>query len=55
MYIFGGRGDINAPRFSEKEIYCSKIYYLDTTTKKWVCPKVNGPKPSGRRSHSACM
>lgn len=55
MYIFGGRGDNDAPRATDREVYCPKIYYFDTITKMWVCPVVNGIKPSGRRSHSACM
>lgn len=55
MYIYGGRGDMHAPRQTDKEIYCSKIYYLDTTTRIWVCPFVRSCKPPGRRSHSACM
>lgn len=55
MYIFGGRGDRNAPRQTDKEIYCPKIHYLDTTTNTWVQPMVYGDKPPGRRSHSACM
>lgn len=55
MYIFGGRGDMHAPRLTDREIYCSKIYYLDTTTRNWVCPNILGNKPPGRRSHSACM
>lgn len=55
MYIFGGRGDKHAPRQTDKEIYCPEIYYFDTVTKMWMCPTVYGPKPPGRRSHSACM
>lgn len=55
MYIFGGRGDRHAPRQTDREIYCSDIYYLDTITNTWVCPTVNGHKPLGRRSHSACL
>jgi len=55
MYIFGGRGDWNAPRQTEKDKYCSNIYYLDTSTKKWIRPKIHGIKPIARRSHSACI
>jgi hypothetical protein len=55
MYIFGGRGDWHAPRQTEKDKYCSNIYYLDTSTKKWIRPKIHGTKPIARRSHSACM
>jgi len=55
MYIFGGRGDLYAPRQTDREIYCSKLYYLDTITKIWVCPIIRGQRPLGRRSHSACM
>ncbi|XP_060844195.1 kelch domain-containing protein 3 [Rhopalosiphum padi] len=53
MYIFGGRGDWHAPRQTEKDKYCSNIYYLDTSTKKWIRPKIHGTKPIARRSHSA--
>lgn len=55
MYIFGGRGDWHAPRQTEKDKYCSNIYYLDTSTRKWIRPKIHGTKPIARRSHSACM
>lgn len=54
MYIFGGRGDENAPDQTDNEIYCPEIHYLDTTTNMWVQPTVCGNKPPGRRSHSAC-
>lgn len=54
MYIFGGRGDKHAPRQTERDVYCSKIYYLDVITKTWTCPQVFGEIPPGRRSHSAC-
>jgi N-acetylneuraminic acid mutarotase len=53
MYIYGGRGDINAPRQTDSELYCPDIFYLDTTTRMWVCPTVYNHKPPGRRSHSA--
>jgi len=54
MYIFGGRGDVNAPRLTENEVYCPDIHYYDTKNKTWVQPLVTGVKPPGRRSHSAC-
>lgn len=55
MYIFGGRGDANAPRLTENEVYCDQIYYYDTNAKTWVHSSVTGGvKPPGRRSHSAC-
>lgn len=55
MYIFGGRGDKHAPRQTDRDIYCPEIFYLDTNSRMWVCPYVRGHKPTGRRSHSACM
>jgi len=55
MYIFGGRSDWAAPRQTDKDKYCSDIYYLDTSIRKWIRPKVHGFKPIARRSHSACM
>jgi len=55
MYIFGGRSDYHAPRQTDKDKYCSDIYYLDTSRRKWIRPKVYGIKPIARRSHSACM
>lgn len=55
MYVFGGRGEEPAFRVTDREIYCSEIYYLDTTTHTWIRPNVYGNKPLGRRSHSACM
>ncbi|XP_047994369.1 kelch domain-containing protein 3-like [Leguminivora glycinivorella] len=55
MYVFGGRGDLNSPYNSQEEIYCSHIYYLDTTTDTWVSLNNRNQKnwPCGRRSHSA--
>jgi len=55
MYIFGGRSDWAAPRQTDKDKYCSDIYYLDTSRRQWIRPKVFGIKPIARRSHSACM
>jgi len=55
MYIFGGRSDWAAPSLVNVDKYCSNIYYLDTSKRKWIRPKVYGIKPIGRRSHSACM
>ncbi|XP_050549045.1 kelch domain-containing protein 3-like [Daktulosphaira vitifoliae] len=53
MYVFGGRGDVHAPRITDREVYCSEIYYFDTTTHTWIRPNVYSNKPPGRRSHSA--
>ncbi|XP_008188760.1 kelch domain-containing protein 3 [Acyrthosiphon pisum] len=53
MYIFGGRSDWAAPRQTDKDKYCSDIYYLDTSRRQWIRPKVHGVKPIARRSHSA--
>lgn len=53
MYIWGGRGDSQGPYHSQREVYCNRIAYLDTTTSTWVHPASHGDIPKGRRSHSA--
>lgn len=54
MYVYGGRGDINAPHNTHEEVYFPEICYLDTTAEKWVTVKPTGTWPEERRSHSAC-
>ncbi|CAG4962389.1 unnamed protein product [Colias eurytheme] len=53
MYIFGGRGDFERPHNAQNEVYCDKVFYLDTTKETWVTVDIKGIKPDGRRSHSA--
>eukprot|EP00102_Acyrthosiphon_pisum_P022420 XP_016659630.1 PREDICTED: kelch domain-containing protein 3-like [Acyrthosiphon pisum] len=53
MYIFGGRSLWARTEQIYNNTFCSHIYYLDTSRRKWKCPKVDGTKPIGRRNHSA--
>ncbi|XP_041984234.1 kelch domain-containing protein 3 [Aricia agestis] len=55
MYIFGGRGDLNMPYYTEEELYCPQVYYLDIKTERWTNVHAKGCWPEGRRSHSAWL
>ncbi|XP_076036415.1 kelch domain-containing protein 3 [Oratosquilla oratoria] len=54
MYVWGGR-EVPRGRYDTvaKEEYGNSMYKLDTTTRHWSIVDVEGPVPSGRRSHSA--
>lgn len=54
MYIYGGRGDLNAPHNSQEEVYCPRVFFLDVDECKWKIAEPTGIWPQGRRSHSAC-
>lgn len=53
MYLFGGRGAIQQ-RGIDEETYSDELWYLDLKTYVWHSVIVEGTKPIGRRSHSAC-
>nr|CAB3259308.1 kelch domain-containing protein 3 [Phallusia mammillata] len=56
IYVFGGRGDVNAPMHSNRDIYDNTLKVFNTKTCEWSNP-VNPTSiaPLGRRSHSAFM
>lgn len=56
MYLFGGRGtQVRYNTYSPtEEFYSSELSYLDLKTNTWHHPVIEGDKPVGRRSHSAC-
>lgn len=54
MYIFGGRGDENAPQHTNEDLYCNRMVYLDVHDNTWYTPVTSGDIPIGRRSHVAC-
>lgn len=54
MFVFGGRGDENAPQHSQQELYCNRMMYLDVGDKTWYTLVTSGDIPIGRRSHVAC-
>lgn len=56
MYIFGGRGGRIGLFYSQDdEIYCNQIMCFDTINQTWNELKTTGPRPLGRRSHSAFL
>lgn len=56
MYLFGGRGTVQLSGIyiSDEEIYSDELWYLDLKTLIWHNVIIDGIKPIGRRSHSAC-
>lgn len=53
IYVWGGRGDIQGPYYSQHEVYFNSMAVLDTASASWVHPLVDGVLPEARRSHSA--
>lgn len=54
LYIFGGRSDVSAPRYTGLNLYDSTMYILNLDTKKWETARSTGQIPIGRRSASMC-
>ena len=55
IYVFGGRGTSDRLNFLFlPNTYSNELWCLDLNTYEWTNVAVNGPKPNGRRSHSAC-
>ena len=52
MFVFGGRS-YNGNDFTQTELYCDRLFYLDLISLRWVQPEIQDPKPMSRRSHSA--
>lgn len=56
MYLFGGRGavQLSGMYIPYDEIYSDELWYLDLKTLVWHNVIIEGMRPIGRRSHSAC-
>ncbi|CAH2083850.1 unnamed protein product [Euphydryas editha] len=58
MYIFGGirtLNNVNNLYDYKEKIYCSQVYYLDTTSETWVTTNPIGTWPESREKHSAWL
>eukprot|EP00118_Oscarella_pearsei_P027081 m.1005 g.1005 ORF g.1005 m.1005 type:complete len:374 (+) comp5438_c0_seq1:199-1320(+) len=54
IYVYGGRSDVEAPWYTNNQVYPEDVKCFDTSTFAWSDVPVNcGPSPLGRRSHSA--
>ncbi|ELT93982.1 hypothetical protein CAPTEDRAFT_2628 [Capitella teleta] len=54
MYLFGGRSHLDPYNFL-LETYCNQIKAFDSVSQTWQDVPALGPKPCGRRSHSAFL